>query len=121
MAGGWVRDKLLGMESDDIDIALDDMSGEQFAKLTNNKYGVIKPNPDKSKHLETATMCIEGGSIDLANLRSEKYTDKSRVPTIQIGTPQMDAYRRDLTINSLFYNINDNKVEDFTGKGISDL
>ena len=29
--------------------------------------------------------------------------------------------RRDLTINSLFYNINTREVEDFTGKGLSDL
>ncbi|KAL6052245.1 Poly A polymerase head domain, variant 2 [Balamuthia mandrillaris] len=34
---------------------------------------------------------------------------------------QMDALRRDLTINSLFYNINEDRVEDFTGTGISDL
>ena len=37
MAGGWVRDKLLGKDSDDIDIALDDMTGEQFTKLINEK------------------------------------------------------------------------------------
>lgn len=28
VAGGWVRDKLLGLESNDIDIALDNMMGE---------------------------------------------------------------------------------------------
>jgi tRNA nucleotidyltransferase (CCA-adding enzyme) len=33
VAGGWVRDKLLGKESDDIDIALDDMFGEEFAEM----------------------------------------------------------------------------------------
>ena len=38
-----------------------------------------------------------------------------------IGTPEQDAYRRDLTINSLFYNINTATVEDFTGRGVSDL
>lgn len=27
-----------------------------------------------------------------------------------------DALRRDLTINSMFYNINEGVVEDFTGK-----
>lgn len=27
VAGGWVRDKLIGKDSDDIDIALDDMLG----------------------------------------------------------------------------------------------
>ena len=30
VAGGWVRDKLLGKESNDIDIALDDMYGKDF-------------------------------------------------------------------------------------------
>ena len=31
--GGWVRDKMLGLESDDIDLSLDDMYGEDFAKI----------------------------------------------------------------------------------------
>ena len=79
MAGGWVRDKLMGKESDDIDIALDDMYGEEFAeiireqiyqddlavgKIDPNKekkgknYGVIKANSEKSKHLETAVIKV---------------------------------------------------------------
>ena len=29
--------------------------------------------------------------------------------------------RRDLTINALFYNVNDGQVEDFTGRGLRDL
>lgn len=36
----------------------------------------------------------------------------------RIGTPTEDAFRRDLTINALFYNINQNKIEDLTGKGL---
>lgn len=31
-AGGWVRDKLLGKQSADIDIALDNMLGKTFAE-----------------------------------------------------------------------------------------
>ena len=54
-------------------------------------------------------------------MRSESYSDNSRIPEIKPGTPEEDAARRDLTINALFYNINEQKVEDFTGKGISDL
>ena len=55
------------------------------------------------------------------NLRKEEYDDSSRIPSISIGTPLEDAYRRDLTINSLFYNVNTGTVEDFTMRGVSDL
>jgi tRNA nucleotidyltransferase (CCA-adding enzyme) len=54
-------------------------------------------------------------------LRKEEYCDTSRIPTIAIGTPLEDAYRRDLTINSIFYNINTNTIEDFTMRGVDDL
>ena len=132
VAGGWVRDKLVGKESHDIDIALDTMMGGEFAKLvsdyikekglaTSKGFGVVKANPDKSKHLETATINIDGDWIDFVNLRKEDYTEDSRFPSIQIGTPEEDAFRRDLTINALFYNINESKVEDFTKKGLDDL
>lgn len=114
------------------------MFGEEFAKLIDEKlneeklaassdhqtkqhFGVIKANSEKSKHLETATIRVEGLMIDLVNLRNEEYTEDSRVPTICIGTPTEDAYRRDLTINSMFYNINEEKVEDLTGNGLDDL
>ncbi len=39
----------------------------------------------------------------------------------EIGSPEQDASRRDITINALFYNIKANKVEDFLGNGILDL
>ena len=38
-----------------------------------------------------------------------------------MGTAEEDAIRRDLTINSLFYNLNLKIVEDFTQQGIEDL
>ena len=34
-AGGWVRDKLMKKESDDIDIALDNVSGQDFGEAVN--------------------------------------------------------------------------------------
>ena len=120
VAGGWVRDKLLGKESDDIDIALNDMKGSTLANIINeesyqgkNKVRINKKNVEKGKNLETATIKVCQTWIDLVNLRCE---DKNK-----IGTPLTDAERRDLSINSLFYNINEGKVEDFTNKGIHDL
>lgn len=41
VAGGWVRDKMLGLESDDIDISLSDVSGRDLAKLLEEK-GLVK-------------------------------------------------------------------------------
>ncbi|KAK8450016.1 hypothetical protein SEVIR_7G298600v4 [Setaria viridis] len=131
VAGGWVRDKLLGKDSADIDIALDNMTGQNFCEKVNEYLeligeeqkgiGVIQCNPDQSKHLETARMLILDIWIDFVNLRSEKYAENSRIPTMEVGTAEEDAYRRDLTINSLFFNINNNSVEDLTGRGIEDL
>lgn len=40
---------------------------------------------------------------------------------MQFGTPEQDAFRRDFTINALFYNLNEGAVEDFTGRGLDDL
>ena len=116
----------------DIDIALDDMLGREFAEHLNqylsemgektHGVGVVLKNPEKSKHLETATMKVGTFWIDFVNLRAEEYTQDSRIPDLmRIGTPAEDAFRRDLTINSLFYNVNNGQVEDWTGRGFDDL
>ncbi|KAG0579762.1 hypothetical protein KC19_4G121500 [Ceratodon purpureus] len=131
VAGGWVRDKLLGKDSNDIDIALDNMLGKQFCEKVNeyltsigeetSGVGVIESNPEQSKHLETATMRVKGVWVDFVNLRAETYAQNSRIPTMEFGTAEQDALRRDLTINSMFYNINKRCVEDLTSRGLKDL
>ncbi|KAG0210559.1 hypothetical protein BGX28_009195 [Mortierella sp. GBA30] len=132
IAGGWVRDKLLGLSCHDLDIGIDTMMGYDFAVLVNEymesigqekrSIAKIATNPEKSKHLETATMVVLGMPLDFVNLRSEVYDDASRIPSeITFGTPSEDAYRRDITINALFYNIHTRSVEDFSGRGLEDL
>ncbi|KAF8930776.1 hypothetical protein EDD21DRAFT_353368 [Dissophora ornata] len=132
IAGGWVRDKLLGLSCHDLDIGIDAMMGYDFAVLVNEymeslghekrSIAKIATNPEKSKHLETATMVVHGMPLDFVNLRSEIYDDASRIPSeITFGTPSEDAYRRDITINALFYNIHTHSVEDFTERGLKDL
>ena len=155
--GGWVRDRLLGVDSHDIDVAINRMTGFQFGlrmkeylELPGNpeKYGLqgvaktdaqsnkagltdksktvgglhkIEANPEKSKHLETVTTKILGLDIDLVNLRKETYTEDSRNPQMEFGTPEEDALRRDATVNAMFYNLNTSEIEDFTGKGHADM
>lgn len=129
LAGGAVRDKLLAIETNDLDIAVSNMSGLEFANLVidyqkarglNFKTPtIIKANPDQSKHLETAMLEINGLSIDFVNLRKETYAD-SRIPIVEIGTIEEDAQRRDLTINALYYNLHTKEIEDYVG-GLEDL
>jgi len=123
-AGGWVRDKLMGLESHDIDIAVEGMSGREFAEKVRAQHGgnihVIAARPDQSKHLETAQVTIDGQLIDFVGLRTEVYAD-SRIPEVRPATPFEDAMRRDLTINAMFFNINDCRIEDHTGMGRYDL
>lgn len=124
VAGGWVRDKILGNESDDIDISLDKMTGQEFCKFVRKELNVnvhiIEEKHDQCKHLEVACIKLSGIDIDILHLRSEEYND-TRIPTVKIGTPKEDAMRRGLTINAMFYNINTNEIEDFTGKGLNDI
>ena len=139
IAGGWVRDKIMKQPSHDVDIALDAMSGYHFATIvqqyllqqeqytnTNGKkpkVTVIAANPSQSKHLETATMMIHNIDCDFVHLRGgEVYADDSRIPTLNgDATPLDDALRRDFTVNALFYDLRKRHVEDWTGRGISDL
>ena len=138
ITGGWVRDKLLGISSKDIDIGIDTMTGFKFGTLLKQylddgnrqaRYGEdvlgglakIEANPEKSKHLETVTTKILGLEIDLVNLRKEIYVEDSRNPTMEFGTPIEDALRRDSTVNSLFYNLSSSQVEDFTEQGLRDM
>lgn len=139
--GGWVRDKLLGIDSHDIDVGINKMTGFQFGlrmkeylESSGNaeKYGIgkegalgglhkIEANPEKSKHLETVTTKVFGLDIDLVNLRKETYSENSRNPQMEFGTPEEDALRRDATVNALFYNLTTNSIEDFTGRGFEDM
>jgi tRNA nucleotidyltransferase (CCA-adding enzyme) len=138
-AGGWVRDRLLNIESHDIDVAINAMTGVPFAErmcdycekpeaVAKHRIGPddigslhnVARNPDKSKHLETAMLKMFGLDLDFVNLRKETYTEDSRNPQMEFGTAKEDALRRDATVNALFYNLHTNQVEDLTG-GLHDM
>ena len=111
----------------------------EFLKSNKNEFVrdpiTVEANPDQSKHLETAKMKLWDIELDLVNLRAEEYAEDSRIPNQIVrntlrdpllsnslipsqtfGTPLVDALRRDITINSLFYNVHSRSIEDFTEK-----
>ena len=153
VAGGWVRDSLMGREANDVDIAIEtpafsngngaalaaaeqDGSGptlitgklfaEHIAAFQREKsqepssFSVVKVNPDKSKHIETAQMTLFGLPVEFCHLRADDYSAQSRIPLIRPGTPLEDAQRRDFTVNALYYNLHTQQVEDYT-TGLEDM
>ncbi|KAG5511709.1 hypothetical protein JKF63_07307 [Porcisia hertigi] len=136
VAGGWVRDMLLGLHSNDIDIAIEThdttkpVTGEVFAHRISeyqqahgdrgHTVSVIRANPALSKHIETATVRVHEIPVEFCALRTDVYTEESRIPQVRPAVPWEDAQRRDFTINTLFYNLHTCMVEDYT-TGLEDL
>ena len=83
---------------------------------------VSDKNTDKCKTIAVATMPILDYSVDFVNIISSKVNEKFEVVDINdISIPKEDAIRRDCTINSLFYNLKTNGLEDFSEMGFNDL
>jgi tRNA nucleotidyltransferase/poly(A) polymerase len=136
IAGGWVRDKLMGKNSDDIDIAISNISGQEMVnilKAHDNSGSLGKTfavSLDKSlksedsedlSRLQVGGISMWGQKVEFVPMRTERYDPGSRTPILDItNDPKLDAKRRDLTINSLYYNIETGMIEDYIG-GVSDL
>lgn len=88
------------------------------ANVTIQDYGATS-----AEHLQTA--CIRFGNrfdVDLAQLRHERYQKGARIPEIaNSAVVVQDAWRRDLTINCLYYNLHSRQIEDWTEQGLMDL
>lgn len=126
VAGGWVRDKILGRNSKDIDIAVyssnDTLNaGIRLAQMIN----VHENNDNKDivivNDKGTSQVKINGIQVEFCPFRAEEYTSSSSKPIVKPGNLETEVLRRDFTINSLLYNIKTGEIIDYTGKGISDL
>ena len=134
LAGGYVRDEILGLDPKDIDIVVEFPDGGiKFAEWVTKKLGVYRSgsNPVIYPKYGTAKFNMRGISFkgyDLSNIdiecvmtRKETYSADSRKPKVQQGTIQNDVDRRDLTVNSLLKDLTTGEILDLTGKGMSDI
>jgi putative nucleotidyltransferase with HDIG domain len=129
MAGGFVRDELLGRDSKDVDFVVDGgpESGLEAATFIARKLGVYKEgsNPVVFPQYYTAKLTVQtsAGPMDIEFVapRKEKYQPGSRKPEVASGSLEDDVLRRDFTVNSLLKNLHTGKVLDLSGRGIKDL
>ncbi|MCF7956698.1 MAG: CCA tRNA nucleotidyltransferase, partial [Phycisphaerae bacterium] len=113
LAGGCVRDMLLGREAKDYDVATD-ARPEDVQKLFRRtlavgaKFGVV-------------IVMLDSCQIEVATFRTESgYADGRHPETVAFSNAREDAARRDFTINGMFYDPIDEKIYDYVG-GRDDL
>ncbi len=121
LVGGCVRDLLLGREPKDFDVVTD-AHPEQVRKIFRNCRLVGRRFRLAHVHfgreiIEVATFRGNAGEVPDDDLL---LNDEGRLVRDNIyGTIEEDVWRRDFTVNSLYYNIRDFSVTDYVG-GMAD-
>lgn len=111
LVGGGVRDLYLGKTPKDFDISTDARPG-QLRKLFPNSNTI-------GRRFRLVQIFFRGGkTIEISTLRSLSEHDidgpeEVLAPNNTFGTLSEDARRRDLTINSLFYEIEKGTIIDY--------
>ena len=130
LVGGGVRDLLLGRKPKDFDIGTSAhpnevkrifrrcwIVGRRF-RLAHVKFGnetievatFRRQVPDHEAEAESGAVAVEEGTPERRSIKRDNT----------FGTPEEDAFRRDFTINALFYDISTFAVIDYVG-GMKDL
>ena len=122
LVGGGVRDLLLGLHPKDFDVATD-ATPEQLQELFRNCRLIGRRFRLAHIHfgrdiVEVATFRGHHADVDDESLASTR--DGMIVRDNVFGTLAEDAWRRDFSVNALYYNIADFSVVDYTG-GLDDL
>ena len=116
-AGGCVRDLLLGLVPVDYDVATDAtpeqvMLSLPFRAITVGiSFGVVRIRHPR----------MHGIEVEVATFRSDSaYVDGRRPAAVVFSSPELDAARRDFTINGMFMDPESSQVIDYVG-GLDDL
>ena len=125
LVGGGVRDLLLGREPKDFDIATDAQPEQVYALFRNCRL--------IGRRFRLAHVQFGREIVEVATFRAcGEIGDEGDGPTVErakdgrilsdnvYGSIEDDAWRRDFTINALYYDIADFAVLDYVG-GMSDL
>jgi len=113
LAGGCVRDMLLGRRANDYDVATDAQPNDVIRLFERTlkvgaKFGVV-------------IVLIDGRQVEVATFRTETgYADGRHPGLVEFAGAAEDASRRDFTINGMFYDPLQKQVIDYVN-GQADL
>jgi poly(A) polymerase len=140
LVGGCVRDLLLGREPKDFDVATD-ATPAQIKRLFRNCRLI-------GRRFRLAHLHFNDEIIEVATFRASAVVEEEEAPEAAapeaaapeaarqphllksedgmllrdnlFGSPEEDAWRRDFTVNALYYNVADFSIVDYVG-GMADL
>ena len=116
IVGGGVRDLLLDLHPKDFDIATD-ATPENVRELFDNSRII-------GRRFRIVHVYFEGGFVEVATFRAPSTASVNKEGRIiadnTFGSIEEDAFRRDFTVNALFYNSEDKKILDFVD-GLQDI
>lgn len=108
LAGGCVRDELMGFEPNDFDVATN-CAPDEVETLFDKTIPV-------GKQFGVVRVLIDGVETEVATFRSDsKESDGRRPDSVEFSSMEEDAKRRDLTINGMFFDPISGELLDFVG------
>ncbi len=131
LVGGCVRDRLLGLEAKDFDVATSAQAAQVLrlfphAVPIGAQFGVVLVSErnaaaHRKRQQGSSSTLVEDIRCEVATFRADgSYLDGRHPTSVRFGDAREDALRRDFTINGMFYDIATERVIDYVG-GQQDL
>ena len=113
LAGGCVRDLVMGRIPKDFDIATNAPPEEILS--------IYPDTLDVGREFGVSILAYEAFQIEIASFRKDgPYLDGRRPSSVSFTTAEEDALRRDFTVNALFLDIDTQEIIDYVG-GLEDI
>ncbi|MCG1026132.1 MULTISPECIES: CBS domain-containing protein [Dehalobacter] len=110
LVGGFVRDLLMNMPNNDLDIVVEG-NGIELGRILSKKLTCDKLVLHASFGTASLIFC-NGTHLDIASTRREDYDFPGALPVVEESTLREDLLRRDFTINAMALCLNEDNFGD---------
>jgi len=116
IVGGYIRDEILNLESNDIDITVEG-DGIRYALMLSK---ILNGKIEIHEKFKTAKIQADKYTFDVVSARKEYYAHSGILPDVELADIVEDIKRRDFTINMLAFDIKEGMIIDLCN-GLDDI